>query len=440
MNFNIFARLVLSLCITISSTITAFVNVPMFQNSRNALTTFSPSSPILSDKVDPSEYFDPQRQEELFQFLLRDLQIENVPLLSIDATQVQAMQAAIWTIMAEMWTTACSSSEQKTEKSCLIFEEIPLSALRSFVTEFRTVQTDTFIQQHLPDFSRFHLSLVGNGVGPAILIELSSTDNNTGQDNPLVFSDTIAVAKRGPQATAVLQTFVERMILATEMSVDPSRITYRSCQWNDICHVMSFFWNGICELQATPTQQLSAMFFTLPSEGDRLSPERKWQRFMAITQVVSRFLVLYRGDMVYEVLYGHPRYQRNEILPKDQPLFGHLPPLHWVLPIWNYFFSSGSMVSKDSQRNSLMDVDLLNYQRRSPIPCIGISRLASVEQDENKRSDRTLNEMVDLGEGVVILKNEVKPFCEGILRLQEMDVKNSLQQQHEREVAMVEVA
>ena len=43
-----------------------------------------------------------ERKSEVFQTLLRDLQIEGVPLLGCDANQVSTLNAAIWTTMAEI--------------------------------------------------------------------------------------------------------------------------------------------------------------------------------------------------------------------------------------------------------------------------------------------------------------------------------------------------
>jgi len=82
-----------------------------------AVSAFSPSSSIKSSVIkknrhqhiiplrlsndNPAEW-DEERRSNVFQALLRDLQIEGVPLLGCDSNQVQTLNAALWTTMAEL--------------------------------------------------------------------------------------------------------------------------------------------------------------------------------------------------------------------------------------------------------------------------------------------------------------------------------------------------
>ena len=52
----------------------------------------------------------PERKENLYQCLLRDLQVEGVPLLSVDAESAAVMQAALWTTMAELLENSKATS------------------------------------------------------------------------------------------------------------------------------------------------------------------------------------------------------------------------------------------------------------------------------------------------------------------------------------------
>jgi hypothetical protein len=148
--------------------------------------TGSSSKPLLTD----------ERKANLFQFLLRDLQVEGVPLLGIDADQVQTLQAAIWTTMAGLLASAVTGGDEQEEressssallapspsndepkqsaettesptttepqqqpqssssvsKVCLVFEDIPVEALTAFVQDFQTLQNDVLLRQNtLPE-------------------------------------------------------------------------------------------------------------------------------------------------------------------------------------------------------------------------------------------------------------------------------------------------
>jgi hypothetical protein len=420
----------------------------------------SKQHPLRVGKVNPDELFDRQRQEELFQFLLRDLQIENVPLLSVDADQVHTMQAAIWTIMADMLVTT-----KESEKSCLIFEDIPISALRSFVTAFRTMQTDPYIQQQLPEMCYFHLSLVGNGMGPAMLIEVSMPTTGASTTDTAATESGTESFQEQPSPTndaSVLKAtrmFVERMVSVTEMGIQPvSTVGYRICHHHctDLCHVMSSFWNAICELQGTSSEQMSSLFLLLLPP-----PTLDWDRFLAITNVVSQFLCLYRGEATYELLYCHPQYRlyhpNNRIMESqpqmDQPMFGHLPPALWIEPMIQYYKDTKNDNSSSSSSGSIQQLDLVKYLRRSPIPCIGIARVARIEQEQleaqRRRGDddngvASINSdlpgvVLDVGDGknVVMDRSTIVWLGQCIRQLQEMDQNlPSLEQQHEDEMMM----
>ncbi|KAL7509612.1 hypothetical protein ACHAXN_008283, partial [Cyclotella atomus] len=135
-------------------------------------TTTTQSSP-LHQQSDPSDNLTPERHAILFQSLLRDLQIQNVPLLSCDANQVHTFNAALWTTMAEL------SANPLAERVCLVLEDIPLSALLAFAKDFTVLKTQERLMQYLPELKRFSVSLVGKGVGPAVLIETGESNAST---------------------------------------------------------------------------------------------------------------------------------------------------------------------------------------------------------------------------------------------------------------------
>ena len=59
------------------------------------------------------------------------------------------------------------------QKVCLVMENIPMGALKSFCQEFIALKGQDRLMAHLPELQRFRISLVGKGNGPAFIIEAS---------------------------------------------------------------------------------------------------------------------------------------------------------------------------------------------------------------------------------------------------------------------------
>ena len=93
-----------------SNAVSAFVPSP----PRISVMSLTTSSLKLSASAESLEEMDEERKSNLFQSLLRDLQIEGVPLLGCDANQVSTLSAAIWTTMAEL------GDSDEENKACLI--------------------------------------------------------------------------------------------------------------------------------------------------------------------------------------------------------------------------------------------------------------------------------------------------------------------------------
>jgi hypothetical protein len=199
-----------------------------------------------------------ERKANLFQCLLRDLQVEGVPLLGIDADQVQTLQAAIWTTMAGLLATAVGDGEEesasaasslspsssdivvdpKTAEStpeqqststgssnvCLVFEDIPMDALQAFVQDFQMIQND----QHLPELLAFRIALVGNGIGPAIAVTVqiddTAADNFKDHTNPLAIIDKTYAGDGVLRAT---EAFVQRVVQNSDDGVGMTQPIYR---------------------------------------------------------------------------------------------------------------------------------------------------------------------------------------------------------------------
>lgn len=340
----------------------------------------------------------------------------------MDADQVQTFQAAMWTTMAEF------SEQDEEQKACMIFESIPIDALRSFVDDFTMLKTQDRLMRHLPELERFSLSLVGKGVGPAILIESSNKTVVHDMSEELIF-DTNRV-------NAAMKMFVDRMnVNAAKFSLDnheedesqpPAPIGYRVCAFSDACHALSSFWNCICELSATPPDQLSSTILSCPlvarteTTTDN-NQEDSLQRFSSIAELLSRSLCLFRGDESFELAHCHPDYDRNLVYPADKPAHGHMPPLGWLRPMLRYD-------GKEKEAESLSDEDLAfsNYQRRAPVPAVWIQRAEVVEGDG----------MIDLNvDGVVVKASGVHTYAGNACRFAR-EGEDKLRQALEMEIAV----
>ena len=264
--------------------------------------TVAHPSPRYSSE-NPLEGMSEERRSNLFQSLLRDLQIEGVPLLGCgeflnccrfslvrwrrprrgsysskypsmistpppDANQVHTLNAALWTTMAEM------SDADSEQRACLILEDIPISALLAFAEDFTVLKTQQRLMEHLPEFKRFSISPLGKGVGPALLIETEerSEEEKAKAAERKAFEGSIDKDK----TIAALKSFIDRVVVGMEAcpytkSVDisavglesrgisPGPVGYRFSSSMDACQVMSAFWNCICELMGEDETKLSSI-------------------------------------------------------------------------------------------------------------------------------------------------------------------------------------
>ena len=366
---------------------------------------------FLSDQDDPLAELDQDRKDNLFQYLLRDLQIEGVPLLECDVCQAHTLQAALWTTMAEL------SEQDDSQKVCLVLEGIGVDALRTFVDDFLILKTQPRLMEHLQELQRFSISLVGKGVGPALVIE---TSNKT-QVIPPTAETTFDEIK----VTAAQKAFISRMVVdqnvcpytksinqapqgLEDVNIQAGQIGYRYCGFSEVCHVLSSFWTCICELLSVSEQQFSSVVLSLPAIGanEQVDTFTNHGRFSAVAELISRSLCLYRGQDVFETLHFHPYYDRNLVNPTDHPARGHLPPLDWIRP----------MLRANGQDDSLSDEDiaLSNYQRRAPFTSVVIKRASYFEALAGSANDVT---DIVLDDGTVQKASGVPSYARNAIQL-----------------------
>mmetsp|Transcript_12594 Transcript_12594/g.19410 ORF Transcript_12594/g.19410 Transcript_12594/m.19410 type:complete len:443 (-) Transcript_12594:1165-2493(-) len=389
--------------------------------------------PLRLSDDNPAEW-DEERRSNMFQALLRDLQIEGVPLLGCDANQVGTFNAALWTTISEL------GDQDEQQKACLIMEEIPISALLAFAEDFTVLKTQARLMDHLPELKRFSVSVLGKGVGPALLIE---TKERTEEEKATAAANR-AIEGTYDQAkkTAALKSFIDRVVVNLEAcpytkSVDisavglenrgvtPGPVGYRFSPTTDACMTMSFFWNCICEMTGTPDESLSSIMLSLPGIGQESSPEAH-ARFAAVVEIVGRYLCLYRGDASFGLVHFHPAYDRSSIMPIDGPSYGQLPPMSWLRAMLKM---GGHEVEAESFTDD--ELALSNYQRRAPHTSINILRMNQVNAAAGAKSIVDL----DLGNGRIEKASGITLYSRNAIRMVKSG-KEALQSALDADIAM----
>lgn len=415
-------RVTLALCtIAIPSFVGAFA--PTHVSQQYGVPVGSSSVPrkvplTLAESTNPLDEMSEERKANLFQFLLRDLEVEGVPLLGCDADQPPTLQAALWTTMAEL------SDKDGEDKACLVLENIPVDALRVFVDDFVLLKLQPRMMSQLPELSRFSISLVGKGVGPAILIE-------TAEWSPEEKQKYESIRDSSPQPNeltwqAAMKTFVSRMIAGNEVcphlkdnsmapsglegkGIQPGPIGYRLVGSTNVCDIMSAFWNCMCELLAVPEDQLSSTIMCLPPVPEGVDPEVVHNRFSVVAELISRNLFLYKGEDVLDLWHMHPYYSRDFVFPVDKPQHGHLPPTSWLRAILR---GAGRVAEAESLTDD--QLQLQNYQRRSPLPAVVIKRVSQLDAAGIPENGMVT---LDLGDGRIEMASGIATYSMNTITL-----------------------
>jgi len=403
-----------------------FLNTPSLTKIKGK-TQLQLSSPRLNELSE-------EGKANLFQALLRDLQIEGVPLLGCDSDAVHTMNAALWTTMAEL------SAQDEIKKTCLIMENIPISALTSFVEDYLILKTQDSLISQLPELKRINVSLLGGGIGSAILIEAGErTEEQKAERDERT---AIEPALNEEKCTDALKAFINRIVIGLEAcpytkevdkaavglakkGIPQGPVAYRYSGSTEVCAVIGAFWNCVCELLSTPQEDLSTTMLSLPGIGVGNAPESH-ARFSAVTELITRNLCLFRGDQVFGLVYFHPAYERNLLHPVDKPAYGHLPPQKWLPHILR---KNGNSDVADKITDD--ELELSNYQRRSPFTAINILRAQQLDAASGPYSIVDL----DIGGGVTEKASGIATYSRNAIRMSNTG-ENSLKEGVEKEIAM----
>lgn len=324
-----------------------------------------------------------ERKANLFQFLLRDLQVEGVPLLAVDVDQANTLQVAMWTTLAEL----CDQPDA--DKACLVFEDISVDTLSTFVNDFETIKNKERIMTAVPELERVSVSLVGQGIGPAILMDVAEA-------KPEDIS-TVEVDTPEPQLSAAMKAFYGRMVDKTDAypyKNDRTPTSFKACRRSDVPHILSYFWNSVCELEATDEENLGTTVMMIPGIHNQ-------ERFSVISELLSRSLCLYQGDDDFVLAHFFPDYDRSKIHPTDELALGHIPPLGWLRPMIR-------SNDDDETADQLSDEELAlsNYQRRSPMASVVIKRVSLMDTESRSAVELTLQN------GETVSAGAIRPYAE----------------------------
>jgi len=375
-----------------------FSFVPPISNAAKGIQSFPSRLFLSSDEIDLSAKFTA---------LIRDLQIENVPILGCEADDPSSFSGALWTTISEM------SENNNGDKACLVLENTSMAIIETVVKDFSLLKSEDCIMKCLPELRRVDMRLLG--VGPAIVIETSkrTIPEKIQREACLQQGEDIVVEK----CHDALQHFANRMQLAGD---EVNQQATRSSRTTDAFGALAMFWTCICELQSVPDAELSHIALSLPGIAMGRS-DASHDRFSAFAEVVSRSLVLLRSHLDFELLHLHPAYDRKLVVPEDDIAHGHLPPHTWLPQILR--LNNG----KEAGENFTPDqLNLLNYQRRSPQTAIFISKV--------KISDKSVVNL-DLGDEKVVEMNNVERYAVDLKRMLK-EGEESLEKFLEEEICM----
>ena len=278
--------------------VTAFSLGPLNPRTSHVYNSATKLSAAADSQLEDFEDWTEERKAGLFQFLLRDLEVEGVPLLGCDGV------AANKTLQGATWTVAGQLSENDFErKVCLILEAFPIKDINVFVEMFSKIKEDDSIMDSLHDLRRFSLSLVGNGIGPALVLE---TQNRT--ETEIAQYDSMKKATpepNEPQWKADTESFIKQSYPDLE-----DNVVYRFLGSSDVCDILSGYWNCICELEATEATDASAIILSCPPN----SGEDALTRFEAVSKLIDTMNSVY-DDYKYELTYAHPSYDDDKKSP-----------------------------------------------------------------------------------------------------------------------------
>ena len=394
-----------------------------------------------------------ERRTNLYQTLLRDLQIEDIPLLSVDSSGfAPVVYAAAWSIMSQLLfeleedqkNNIVSDNQENVSnnnlarKTCLIVEDASIDddVLRPFVRVFNALKSSPEVMKCLPELDLFQINLLGMGVGPALVIEitdssaaLSSMDNGKKVDDISLSPSTLSCTdslfsfdRRIFTDAGILPHPLHKSSSSSSSSSSPSSssissIPIESSSGSDACSILAALWTSSCSILRPPkststtsttssTNDTNAVLLGIPNLTS------SWERFTTIGRIFAAGLRSCppssstssssknddNDDEAANLLLSlfHPNYDRlslpheinnnnnadngtddnNNSSPASGTFDGHLPSPSWM--IRNVLVGEEvDTVNKDVVLASEAEryvLNLLSYQRRTPYAAVYLGK------------------------------------------------------------------
>jgi len=299
------------------------------------------------------------------------MEVEGSPVLACDADQAHTFQGTVWTVMAQL------SESDIESKACMVLENMSIDALQSFVDDFAALKANERLMTYLPEVGRFNVTLLGRGVGPALVVETSN--RTTAEMDACAKLESSTMIPSELTWTAAMKAFVARRWNNNESDDElPGPHAYRLAGTWDVCDTLANFWTSVCELLAQPEDVLGSSILCLPKANNNDNLELVQARFAAMTELVTESLFMARGQDLFDVSYLHPLYDRDSVHLVDN-VYGHLPPLQSLPAI----LKESNAYSGNADELTDKDLAVQNYQRRSPLPAIFLRRRQSEKTEEN---------------------------------------------------------
>mmetsp|Transcript_15083 Transcript_15083/g.34979 ORF Transcript_15083/g.34979 Transcript_15083/m.34979 type:complete len:409 (-) Transcript_15083:834-2060(-) len=344
-------------------------------------------------QVENFDEWSDERKAGLFQFLLRDLEIEGVPLLGCDGVSAsKTLQGATWTVAGQL------NENDDGQKVCLVLEDVLENDLKAFAEMFSRIKERRSLTRSLPDLRRFSLSLVGEGkVGNALIL---ATQNRTKSESAEYDLMMRSVTERNePQWKIAIESFIQR----TFPVLEKKPIEYEFIRSFDVCDILSGYWNSICKLEASGVSGANAIVLSFPPT----SGEQTLDGFAAVSELINVMNSSYKSQYQYDLFFFHPCYDSDKIQSQDEDSNGHLPRITSLREkILEESDNEAAKMLTDEQ------LKLQNYQRRSPLQGVLITK--ALYSEENKIADfnyQNILRLVEEGEenlkGIVMKESEL---------------------------------
>ena len=225
--------------------------------------------------------------------------------------------------------------------------------------------------------------------GPAMHIRARSRSSEEQELALLRREASLAAVPRKEKCQEAVRHFVQRLVIdekacpytksvdiaATSLEsqgITPGPVGYKWSPCSDMIDAVSTAWQSFADVINTPEEELSTVLFSLPAVA---TLEQGHNRFLAFCELMAKSVLAYGTDQMLGLVFFHPLYDRDQVDPRDDASYGHIPPLTWLPPMARQV---GGTIAKDEDCELLETSEdaraCSNYQRRAPCLVLNVLR------------------------------------------------------------------